>query len=85
MGREIVLLDEPTEGLAPLIVQNLVASLLKVKEQGLTIMLVEQDFQTANRMADRCYIIEKGHIKFEERMDIFCREPELLQKYLGLG
>ena len=85
MGRKIVLLDEPTEGLAPLVAQDLVDSLLKVKEQGLTILLVEQNIQTAKQISDRCYIIEKGRIRFEERMDILCQDPALMLKYLGLS
>lgn len=83
-GEEMVLLDEPTEGLAPVLVQNLIAAFWKVKEQGQTILLVEQNIQTAIEVADRCYILEKGRIKLEEPMDLFSQRPDLLEQYLGV-
>jgi len=85
MGRDMLLVDELTQGLAPLLVQHLVEALLKIKQKGLTILLVEQDFQIASRMASRCYILEKGRVGVEESMEALCGRPELLQQYLGVG
>ncbi len=83
-GEEMVLLDEPTEGLAPVVVQNLIGAFRKIKEQKHTMMLVEQNIHTAMEVADRCYILEKGRIKLEEPMKILSQRPDLLQQYLGI-
>jgi len=83
-GEEMVLLDEPTEGLAPRVIENLVDAFRKIKEQKRTMLLVEQNIHTAMVVADRCYILEKGRIKLEEPMDELCRRPDLLHQYLGV-
>lgn len=83
-GEEMVLLDEPTEGLAPVVVQNLVVAFQKIKEQRHTMLLVEQNIHTALEVADRCYIMEKGRIKLEEPMKVLSQRPDLLQQYLGV-
>ena len=84
-GKEMVLLDEPTEGLAPMVIRNLVEAFHIVKKQGHTMLLVEQNIHTAMEIADRCYILEKGRIKLEEPMALLCRRPDLLYQYLGVG
>ncbi len=83
-GEEMVLLDEPTEGLAPVVVQNLIGAFQKIKEQKHTMLLVEQNLHTAMEVADRCYILEKGRIKLEEPMKTLSQRPDLLQQYLGV-
>ena len=61
-GARLLLLDEPTEGLAPVIVQQIGRTLAKLKEQGFTILLVEQNFRFAQTVADRHYIVEHGRV-----------------------
>jgi branched-chain amino acid transport system ATP-binding protein len=61
-GAVLLLLDEPTEGLAPVIVQQIGATIRKLKEQGLTILLVEQNFRFAQTVADRHYVMESGRV-----------------------
>lgn len=61
-GAVLLLLDEPTEGLAPVIVQQIGATLRKLKEEGLTILLVEQNFRFAQTVADRHYVMENGRV-----------------------
>src|ERR1700740_203050 len=61
----LVLLDEPSEGLAPKIVEGMAAAVLTLKRQGLGILLAEQNLHFARAIADRAYIIEKGRIRFE--------------------
>ena len=61
-GARLLLLDEPTEGLAPVIVQQIGRTLAKLKEQGFTILLVEQNFRFAQSVADRHYIVEHGRV-----------------------
>jgi len=61
-GAPLLLLDEPTEGLAPVIVQQIGATIRKLKEEGLTLLLVEQNFRFAQTVADRHYVMENGRI-----------------------
>ena len=61
-GAKLLLLDEPTEGLAPVIVQQIGRTLAKLKAQGFTILLVEQNFRFAQTVADRHYIVEHGRV-----------------------
>jgi branched-chain amino acid transport system ATP-binding protein len=61
-GARLLLLDEPTEGLAPVIVQQIGRTLSKLKAQGFTILLVEQNFRFAQTVADRHYIVEHGRV-----------------------
>lgn len=61
-GVKMLLLDEPTEGLAPVIVQRIGELLLTLKQRGMTILLVEQNFRFASRMADRFYLMEHGKV-----------------------
>jgi branched-chain amino acid transport system ATP-binding protein len=61
-GATLLLLDEPTEGLAPVIVQQIGRTIRKLKEEGLTILLVEQNFRFAQTVADRHYVMESGRV-----------------------
>jgi branched-chain amino acid transport system ATP-binding protein len=61
-GAKLLLLDEPTEGLAPVIVQQIGRTIAQLKQQGFTILLVEQNFRFAQTVADRHYIVEHGRI-----------------------
>ncbi len=84
-GEEMVLLDEPTEGLAPKVIESMVEAFQKIKQLKHTMLLVEQNIHTAMVVADRCYILEKGRIKLEEPMDVLCKRPDLLHQYLGVA
>ncbi|WP_293265089.1 ABC transporter ATP-binding protein [Neptunomonas sp.] len=83
-GANILLLDEITEGLAPVIVQKLAQVLLQLKERGLTILLVEQNFRFAAPIADRHYVMEHGHIVEEVYAHELEAKTELLNTYLGV-
>jgi len=61
-GARLLLLDEPTEGLAPVIVQQIGRTISRLKQQGFTILLVEQNFRFAQTVADRHYIVEHGRV-----------------------
>jgi branched-chain amino acid transport system ATP-binding protein len=61
-GARMLLLDEPTEGLAPVIVQQIGRTIERLKHEGFTILLVEQNFRFAQRLADRHYIVERGRV-----------------------
>lgn len=83
-GADILLLDEITEGLAPVIVQSLAAVLSKLKDRGLTIVLVEQNFRFAAPIADRHYLMEHGHMVEEIKAHELGAKTDLLNTYLGV-
>lgn len=62
---KLLILDEPTEGLAPLVVRELEEQILKLKQAGMSILLAEQNLKSALTIADRCYILEKGQVRYE--------------------
>ncbi|OYV49582.1 MAG: ABC transporter ATP-binding protein, partial [Rhodospirillales bacterium 20-60-12] len=61
-GAKLLLLDEPTEGLAPVIVQQIGETISEIKRRGFTVLLVEQNFRFASKLADRHYVVEHGMI-----------------------
>ena len=81
---KIVLLDEPFEGLAPVIVQDLMRICRNLAEAGQTIVLVEQNLAATLALAHRVYIINNGHIVHEGPASELRAQPELLQRYLGV-
>jgi branched-chain amino acid transport system ATP-binding protein len=81
---QIVLLDEPFEGLAPVIVQALVSACRELAEAGQTIVLVEQNIAATLAIAQRVYVINNGHVVHEGPADELKARPELLQKFLGV-
>ncbi|HEY7650696.1 MAG TPA: ABC transporter ATP-binding protein [Methylomirabilota bacterium] len=82
----ILLVDEPSVGLAPVLVSRVIAKIQELKERyQLTVMMAEQNFNQATRIADRGYIIVHGQIEFEGRSTTELREHELVKKYyLGI-
>jgi branched-chain amino acid transport system ATP-binding protein len=83
-GAKFLLLDEPTEGLAPVIVQQIGRTLRDLKEQGFTIVLVEQNFRFAAQVADRHYVVEQGRVIDEIRNSELNAKMEQLHAYLGV-
>jgi branched-chain amino acid transport system ATP-binding protein len=81
---KIVLLDEPFEGLAPVIVHDLVRACRDLADAGQTIVLVEQNLAATLALASRVYIINNGHIAHEGPSSELKKQPELLQRYLGV-
>jgi branched-chain amino acid transport system ATP-binding protein len=78
-----ILLDEPFEGLAPLIVENVAATIRELKREGLSVLLCEQNLRYARLVADRAYIIEKGRACHAGTMAGLDADPALLQRYLS--
>jgi branched-chain amino acid transport system ATP-binding protein len=81
---KIVLLDEPFEGLAPVIVRDLMTACRDLAAAGQTIVLVEQNLAATLALAQRVYIINNGHIVHEGPAQEIKAQPELLQRYLGV-
>ena len=83
-GARLLLLDEPTEGLAPVIVQQIGAVLRRLKQQGFTIVLVEQNLRFASTVADRHLIVERGQVIDEVPAADLQKSMERLQHHLGV-
>ena len=83
-GARLLLLDEITEGLAPVIVQTLGRVIRNLKEKGLTIVMVEQNFRFAARLADRHYVMEHGGIVEMVRKENLASRIDKLHEYLGV-
>ena len=81
---KIILLDEPFEGLAPVIVRDLMAACRELVTAGQTIVLVEQNLAATLALAHRVYIIKNGHIAHEGPAEEIRAQPELLQRHLGV-
>jgi branched-chain amino acid transport system ATP-binding protein len=79
-----VLLDEPSEGLAPVIVQQMVEVLKELKRQGLTVLLSEQNLSFAKAISDRAYVIEKGQIRFAGALSELLDNEEIRRAYLAV-
>ncbi|TCF98624.1 ABC transporter ATP-binding protein [Paraburkholderia strydomiana] len=83
-GARTLLLDEITEGLAPVIVQALEAAVIKLKERGFTIIMAEQNFNFAKRVADRHYVLDRGHIAMNIGSAELASRQEALDDLLGV-
>jgi branched-chain amino acid transport system ATP-binding protein len=79
---DLILLDEPSEGLAPIIVQQMLVQLKALKESGLTILLSEQNLKFSLALADRAYIIDKGEIRYQGTTEALRTDANLRQRYL---
>jgi branched-chain amino acid transport system ATP-binding protein len=80
----VLLLDEPSEGLAPLVVESLRQQLAQLKRNGLTIVLAEQNVRFVSELGDRVYIIEKGMVRYEGSMAAFLADEPIRQAYLAV-
>ena len=83
-GPKIILLDEPFEGLAPIIVRDLLATCRALAQAGQTIVVVEQNISAAMSLADRVYIINNGHMVEELTAQAVRDRPEILHRHLGV-
>jgi branched-chain amino acid transport system ATP-binding protein len=83
MGRRrFLMLDEPTQGLAPLIVTHLAEIILDIRRQGVTVLIVEQNARLALELADRAYILEDGRIVHEGPTEALRRDPAVMTRHL---
>jgi branched-chain amino acid transport system ATP-binding protein len=80
---KLILMDEPSMGLAPLIIQSIAATIRGLKDLGATIVLVEQMASVALQLADRAYVLENGRIKIFGTGAELARNPDVRKAYLG--
>ncbi len=81
---KVLIFDEPSIGLSPLLTDIMFEIIRKIKDSGTTVMLVEQNVQNALRMADRGYVLEQGHIAMEGKASDLLENEELKKSYLGI-
>ncbi|MCG5077642.1 ABC transporter ATP-binding protein [Paraburkholderia tagetis] len=81
----LLMLDEPVEGLAPVIVEEIVEQLKQIKAAGVAILLVEQNLEVCTQLADRHYIVEQGVIVYEGSNAAFAADHAVKDRYLGVG
>lgn len=81
---KVLLLDEPSMGLAPIVVQNIMKTIRQINEEGTTILLVEQNAKAALRLANRGYVMETGEIVMEGEAENLSRDERIVKAYLGV-
>ena len=81
----VILLDEPSQGLAPMIVDLVIDMLLKLKNEGMSIILIEQNLQMALDIADRVYILDQGQVVFNGKCQELRDNKELTISFLGVS
>lgn len=82
---KLMLVDEPTEGLMPTLVEVIADRLIKLQQSGLTMLLVETNLDVALKVASRVYVMEKGQIKFNGSKEELVKNIEIQQSYLGVS
>ncbi len=80
---KLLLLDEPSMGLAPVLVDLIFDTIVRIREQGTTVLLVEQNALAALRVADRAYVLESGALKLSGPAAELSKNPEVIAAYLG--
>ncbi|WP_309138817.1 ABC transporter ATP-binding protein [Haloterrigena gelatinilytica] len=83
-GADLILLDEPTEGLAPYIVRDVMDIVRECNDRGITVLLVEQNVHVCLELADRNYVINQGEIVYEGTAEDLEANDEILDRYLGV-
>lgn len=84
-GPELLLLDEPSQGLAPIIVEAVIGTIMDLKREGMAMVLVEQNVQLASDLADRVYVVGQGRLVFEGTPAALHADTAILSTYLGVG
>ncbi len=80
----LLILDEPSEGLSPLMVRTLVDAIHQIRKEGVTLLVADQNVKFARRIADRGYIMEKGHIRYSDRLEALWANEDIVRKYLAV-
>jgi branched-chain amino acid transport system ATP-binding protein len=80
----LLMLDEPSLGLAPILIRNIFETVRKIADQGTTVLLVEQDVKHSLSLSDRGYVLEHGRVVMEGRADDLMKDPHVKEAYLGI-
>jgi branched-chain amino acid transport system ATP-binding protein len=80
----LLILDEPSEGLSPLMVKTIVEAIHQIRKEGVTLLVADQNVKFARRVADRGYIMEKGHIRYSDRLEELWANEDIVRRYLAV-
>ena len=80
----LLLLDEPSEGLAPLVIETIKEQILRIQQEGTTIVLSEQNSVVALEVSQRAYVLEKGQVSWQGPISELAANPQIMEKYLGV-
>jgi branched-chain amino acid transport system ATP-binding protein len=80
----LLILDEPSEGLSPLMVRTLIEAIHRIREDGVTLLIADQNVKFARRVADRGYIMEKGTIRYSGALEALWANEDIVRRYLAL-
>jgi branched-chain amino acid transport system ATP-binding protein len=80
----LLILDEPSEGLSPLMVKTLIEAIGQIEKEGVTLLVADQNVKFARRVAGRGYIMEEGHIRYSGRMEELWTNEEIVRRYLAV-
>jgi branched-chain amino acid transport system ATP-binding protein len=80
----LLILDEPSEGLSPLVVKTLIEAIGRIQKEGVTLLVADQNVKFARRVADRGYIMERGHIRYSGRLEELWANKEVVKRYLAV-
>ena len=80
----LLILDEPSEGLSPLMVRTLIEAMRQIRQEGVTLLIADQNVKFARRVADRGYIMEKGTIRYSGRLDELWANEQIVGRYLAV-
>jgi branched-chain amino acid transport system ATP-binding protein len=84
MQPKLIVLDEPTEGIMPILVKKIRGEIEAVRKSGVSILLVEQNIKTALRLCTRVYLMEKGQIAHEASAEDLKNDKDTLHRYMGV-
>jgi len=82
---ELLVLDEPSEGLSPLMVKTLIEAMRQIQAEGVTLLVADQNVKFARRIGGRGYVLDEGHIRFSGTLDELWSNEEALRRYLAVG
>jgi branched-chain amino acid transport system ATP-binding protein len=80
----LLILDEPSEGLSPLMVRTLIEAMRQIRQEGVTLLIADQNVKFARRVADRGYIMEKGSIRYSGRLEELWANEQIVRRYLAV-
>jgi branched-chain amino acid transport system ATP-binding protein len=80
----LLILDEPSEGLSPLMVKTLMQAIQQIRNEGVTLLVADQNVKFARRVADRGYIMEKGYIRYADRLEQLWANDDIVRRYLAV-
>jgi len=81
---KLLLMDEPSAGLAPVIVQQVFSLIERIQSEGLTVLIVEQNVKQVLRVVDRAYVLESGSLRLEGTSDELLQSPEIQKAFMGM-